>query len=311
MYNKEIIVMMEFFQKYFVFREARMFTRIIAAFMVIAEVLGALLFQFPQTPRGQKIDLGAWQLVWADEFDGTQLDSTKWHPAGDGPRRGGYWDAENAIVGGGVLRLRTDYQADGRFGPGWYSGAIDTSRLYDKTYGYFECRCICPGASGLWGAFWMFADGVGHIDGTGNDGAEIDIFESPMYAHPKKQMRNGVTHTIHFDGYEEYHQSTMLGTYNAVNPYKEFNTYGLEWNENECIFYINGVETDRLDGKYVSQVAEWLILSVEVGGNNCIPGDDGNGNISVGDNGIITDNPPEILPVDMIVDYVRVYDRKV
>ena len=232
---------MAFLEKFLVFRELRSVQRLIAALLVIVEVLGALLFELPQTPRGQKIDLGAWQLVWSDEFNGTTLDTQKWHASGDGLRRGGYWDANNAIVQDGVLRLRTDYQENGRFGPGWYSGAIETSRLFEKKYGYFECRCICPGASGLWGAFWMFADGVGHVDGSGNDGAEIDIFESPSYANPNKLMRDSVTHTIHFDGYGADHQSTFLGSYKAVKPYSEFNTYGLEWNENECIFYINGV----------------------------------------------------------------------
>lgn len=302
---------MSFLQQFFVFREARSIQRIIAAFLVIVEAMGALFFQLPQTPSGQKIDLSAWHLVWSDEFNGTTLDPQKWQPAGDGLRRGGYWDADNAIVKDGVLRLRTDYQENGRFGPGWYSGAIQTRRLFEKKYGYFECRCICPGASGLWGAFWMFADGVGHVDGSGNDGAEIDIFESPNYANPNILMRNSTTSTIHFDGYGADHQSALVGAYKAVKPYDQFNTYGLEWNPNECIFYINGVETDRLDGKYVSQVAEWLILSVEVGGSNNIPGADDNGNVTVGDNGIITANPKEMFPVDMVVDYVRVYDKNV
>lgn len=300
---------MAFLEKFLIFREVRMVQRFIAAILIVVEVLGAFMFSLPQTPRGQKIDLDAWKLVWSDEFDGTQLDTSKWRPAGDGLRRGGYWDAENAIVGDGVVRLRTDYQEDGRFGPGWYSGAIETRDLYDKTYGYFECRCICPGAAGLWGAFWMFSHGVGLIDGSGNDGAEIDIFESPSFADPKKLMRDSVTHTIHFDGYDEDHQSTFLGSYKAVKPYTQFNTYGLEWNENECIFYINGVETDRLDGKYVSQVKEWMLLTVEVGGSNAVPGANQAGVVEIGGNGIITANPTESFPVDMVVDYVRVYDK--
>ncbi len=300
---------MAFLEKFLVFREVRMVQRFIAALLIMVEVLGALFFSLPQTPRGQKIDLGAWDLVWADEFDGTELDADKWRPAGDGLRRGGYWDVNNAIVENGFLHLRTDYQEAGRFGPGWYSGAIETRGLFDHTYGYYECRCICPGAAGLWGAFWMFSHGVGTIDGSGNDGAEIDIFESPSYANPKRLMRNSVTHTIHFDGYGEEHQSTFLGSYKAVKPYTEFNTYGLEWNENECIFYINGVETDRIGGKYVSQVAQWLLLTVEVGGSNAIPGANQAGVVEVGGNGIITANPTENFPVDMVVDYVRVYDK--
>ena len=297
-------------ENWLVFREYRMVQRMLASLLVIAEMLGAFIFGLPQTPRGQRIDLGTWELVWSDEFDGTALDASKWRPAGDGLRRGGYWDAGNAVVQDGFLYLRTDYQENGRFGPGWYSGAIETRGLYEKAYGYFECRCVCPGAAGLWGAFWMFAHGVGTIDGSGNDGAEIDVFESPMYAHPNKLKRDCVTHTIHFDGYGADHQSTMLGTYKAENPYTQFNTYGLEWNENECIFYINGVETDRIGGNYVSQVKEWLLLTVEVGGTNGVPGANEDGVIAAGDNGVITDNPSERFPVDMTVDYVRVYDRR-
>jgi len=300
---------MAILENFLVFRELRSVQRILAALLVIVEVLGALLFELPQTPRGQKIDLGAWELVWADEFDGTQLDAAKWRAAGDGMRRGGYWDVNNAIVEDGCLYLRTDYQENGRLGPGWYSGAIHTQGLYEKAFGYFECKAICPGAAGLWGAFWTFAHGVGSIDGSGADGTEIDIFESPFYAHPKKLMRDSVTHTIHFDGYGADHQSTFLGSYKAVKPYTEFNTYGLEWNENECIFYINGVESDRLDGKYVSQVKEWLLLTVEVGGSNAVPGANEAGVVEIGGNGIITANPADMFPVDMVVDYVRVYDR--
>ncbi|MGI6248164.1 MAG: glycoside hydrolase family 16 protein [Acutalibacteraceae bacterium] len=297
-------------EKFFVFREARFIQRLIASVLVFFELLGALLFGYPLTPRGQKIDLDAWELVWSDEFDGNSLDPQKWRPAGDGMRRGGYWDAENAIVENGYLYLRTDYKPEGRFGPGWYSGAIETRGLFEKAYGYYECRAICPGAAGLWGAFWTFAHGVGSIDGSGADGAEIDIMESPFYAHPKKQMRNSVTHAVHFDGYGEAHQSVLIGAYKAVNPYTEFNTYGLEWNENEYIFYINGVETDRIGGKYVSQVEEWLLLTVEVGGNNAVPGANEAGVVEIGGNGIITANPDDLFPVDMVVDYVRVYDRR-
>ena len=282
---------MSFLKQFLVFREYRALQKIIASLLVIAELLGALLFEWPQTPRGQKIDLAAWNLVWSDEFDGTALDPAKWRSCGDGPRRGGYWDIGNAIVENGNLILRTDYQSGGRFGPGWYSGAVETQYRYEKTYGYFECRCICPGSDGLWGAFWMFSRGVGLIDGSGADGAEIDIFESPLFGDALK--KNAVTHTIHFDGYGADHQSAFLGYYKADHPYTQFNTYGLEWNENECIFYINGVETERIDGKYVSQVDEYMLLSVEVGGNDCVP-----------------EKPDVLRNADMIIDYVRVYDRK-
>ena len=40
----------------------------------------------PQSPPGEPL-----QLVWSDEFNGTELDSSKWTPKPDGPRKGGWW----------------------------------------------------------------------------------------------------------------------------------------------------------------------------------------------------------------------------
>ena len=168
------------------YREKNMLKRLLAAFLTFFEMIGAFVFGLPQTPRGQTLDYSDWNLVWSDEFNGTELDKTVWRPSGDGPRRGGYWDANEAFVKDGNLILRTEYLADGRFGAGWYSGAIDTCGLKQFKYGYFECRCISPVGEGLWAAFWMFAHGVGSIDGTGRDGAEIDIFQASAFAQFSK-----------------------------------------------------------------------------------------------------------------------------
>ena len=50
------------------------------------------------------------------------------------------------------------------------------------------------------------------------------------------------------------------------NPYEEFNTYALEWSDDEYIIYVNGIEAGRSDFGGISQDEEWLLLSVEVGG---------------------------------------------
>ncbi|HZJ78511.1 MAG TPA: glycoside hydrolase family 16 protein [Clostridia bacterium] len=291
-------------------REKVMLKRIIAALLIVFEAFGALVFSLPQTPRGQVLDYDAWELVWEDEFEGTTLDTTSWCSAGDGLRRGGYWDINKAFVQDGNLILRTEYEEDGRFGAGWYSGAIETRELKQWKYGYFECRCICPAGEGLWAAFWTFSHGVGSIDGSGRDGAEIDIFESPYYGYPNLLKRKAVSSTIHFDGYGEDHQSITLGSYKVPNLYTKYNTFGVEWNENECIFYVNGVETDRITGNAIPQVEEWLMLTVEVNGNHAIPGANKDGEVVDSDNGIITNNSDEMAPFDFIVDYVRVYKHK-
>ncbi len=281
-------------------------------FMAITELLGTILFALPQTPRGQHINPDEWTLVWSDEFDGDALDPSKWAVTWNYVRRGGIWHDDQVRVSDGALRIRTEYKDTPEFGPGWYSSEISSKNLFEKKYGYYEVRCICPGGNGLWAAFWMLSEGMFEPP-TGNaaNGCEIDIFESGFHGASKKKLRNAVNQAAGFDGYTSgISQGQILGHYLGENIYKQYNTYGLEWNENEIIWYINGVETDRMTGKWVPQVAQYLLLSVEVAGNDGNPGVGGDGVPFEDENGSIESNDPSIFPLDFIVDYVRVYDRK-
>ena len=182
-------------------------------------------------------------------------------------------------------------------GAGWYSAGIDTDsdspKGFSQKYGYFECRCILPEGADIWSAFWLMNSGVFDEDGSGRDGTEIDIFESDRYDNFPS---NSVTSNLHFDGYNDAHQKLGAKCFLLKNnPYKEYNTYGLEWNENEYIFYINGVETFRTDFGGVSQNEEYLILSVEMKGEDGIPSQREN-------------TPAE--DAFFIVDYVKVYQYK-
>ena len=263
---------------------------------------------FPRVPHEKKLEL-----VWSDEFDGDALDATKWEGHGFGAeetivRRGSYWHRDMASVKDGNLHIRTAYYPDGYNGngkPGWYTCGIDTRGLFEPTYGYFEARCILPKGVGLWSAFWLisrsmaFANGYGEIQNSGVDGAEIDVFESAFY---ESKMPRRVTSNIHYDGYGEWHkQANVCEPFLFFNnPYEEFNTYGLEWNENEYIFYINGIETGRSSFGGASQTPEYLILSVEVGGNNAVPAADWVGS-PISEESEIT---------DFVIDYVRAYQYK-
>jgi len=288
------------------------FKQFFAVFLVIGELIGALVFSMPQTPRGQKINLDEWNLVWSDEFDGDALDTGKWSPTWNYVRRGGIWHADQVHVSDGCLRIRTEHKTTPEFGSGWYSSEVSTKNLFEQKYGYFEVSCICPGANGLWAAFWTLSEGM-FAEPTGNaaKGCEIDMFESGFHGAKNKAMRDAVNQAAGFDGYTQGVSSgQILGHYTGENIYSQFNTFGLEWNENEIIWYINGVETDRMTGKWVPQAAQYLLLSVEVAGNDGNPGVGGDGVPFEDENGSIESNDPAIFPLDFIVDYVRVYERK-
>ena len=240
--------------------------KVIAAMVAIAEIFSLVLFDTPTTPRGPELDLTGYEVVFEDNFDGDSLNTDVWEYRGSGPRRGGFNAASQVKVENGNMIIRGDYQTDGTYGEGWYTGMVKLKERYCK--GYFEIRCICNPGEGFWSAFWIQADSpyTASVSKGGVGGAEIDIFESMSWE--KTLNRNSVSQTIHcagVDGVQEGFQSRMLGTFYGNNIYEEYNTYGLMWTDTEYIFYINGVETARSSfGNGVSEVAEDVIVSLEI-----------------------------------------------
>ncbi len=257
----------------------------------------------PCYPMGEKLDLDKFDLTFEDNFEG-ELDRSVWsghYQYGNTTvsRKGSYWNQYLAQTKDGNLVIPVVYLEEGMGGEGagWYSAGVDTDsdaeNGFSQKFGYFECRCILPKGSDIWSAFWLMNSGVFDENGDGRDGTEIDIFESDCYGD---FMENAVTSNLHFDGYGDAHQRHGATKFLLKNnPYEEFNTYGLEWNENEYIFYINGVETFRTDFGGVSQNEEYLILSVEMKGEDGMPSE--------------RENVPA-ESAEFIIDYVKVYQYK-
>ena len=281
-------------------------------------VIGAVRTGDPSFGK-KKIDLSDFTLVWEDTFDGDRLDQSKWgYEWWVTMRNGGYWHEDMVSVEDGDLVIRTEYKdapLENRyydkwhehinFDPyeaGYYSGLVTTRDKYEQLYGYFETRCILPAGRGLWSAFWMMNESVFHEDGDGRDGTEIDVFES-FYYNKYPIGRDFISANLHFDGYKQAHQGVHVATPLVPgDPYKEYNTYGVEWSPDEYIFYINGKEFARMSAGGVSQNPEYMLLSVEVAGENGEP--DYNPRATVGD---IRTTPAANWPAEFRVDYVRCY----
>ena len=299
----------------------RTIIRILVSFLLMISPTLPGLLDLPVPASGQALDLDSrFELVWADEFEGTELDKTKWQTEWwVTERKGGYWHEDLVSVADGNLTITTAYFEEGLpipdayknwfegrdykpYKEGWYNACISTQGLHEFKYGYFEISCILPKSTGMWSAFWMMNGGVTKVDGTGIDGTEVDIFESMFYKDEPLGYGDCVQTGVIYDGYGEKMIGVGLGKYYANNPYEEYNTYGVEWNEDEYIFYINGVETCRTSAGGVSQNPEWLLVSYEVAGENGVAHADRHGT------GKMSMEPGETS--EFIVDYVRVYQYK-
>jgi hypothetical protein len=132
-------------------------------------------------------------------------------------------------------------------------------------------------------AFWMQAKTMSSVDGTGIDGAEVDIFESAWFADTTKA-------TVHIDGYGASHQSTST-QFSVPGIHTGFHVHGLDWTTNSLKVYYDGVLKATFTGKWVPQTNEWIWLS------------DG---ASFGDIGTFTNEPVGWL-TSAKFDYVRVW----
>jgi beta-glucanase (GH16 family) len=195
--------------------------------------LSALLFACPVW--GQ-----SYQLVWEEEFDGTQLDPAKWEAqVGDGcPQLCGwgnnelqYYRAENATVADGVLTITALEETFG--GYDYTSARIRTKNLGDWTYGRFEMRAKMPIGQGIWPAFWMLP--TDEVYGTWAASGEIDIMEY------LGQQPDRVFGTIHYGGTFPLNQSSSNSfTLGAGNFNDDFHEFALEWDPCEMRWYVDG-----------------------------------------------------------------------
>ncbi len=228
----------------------------------------------PPAPTGKE-----WKLTWHDEFDGKQLDETKWNRLGDWKRRDGFWVKEDAYLSGkGTLLLRTRKDGDR-----YTCGAVNTKGKFEHAFGYYVARCKLPRQPGHWPAFWLMCDGVNKVGNAGRDGTEIDIVEVPW--------RDGqITMNLHWDGYGKEHKSA--GTKVVRKEVMDgFHDFGLLWTPEEYVFYVDGQETWRSKAGNVSQVPEFVKLTEEIG--------TWGGDVKKAE-----------LPDFFEVDYVRVYEAK-
>lgn len=219
--------------------------------------------------------------VWADEFDGTEIDKKKWNYRAEGSTRHFGIVSRNTIEldGNGNVAIKVIKDENGKY----YIGQLGTQGLFETTYGYFECRAKMNKQLGPHVAFWLQSPEVGNTsDNPQKYGSEVDVFEYHL------KMPQTVHHNIHWNGYGESHKSS--GTKISISDIETgFHTFGLEWTEDEYIFYVDGEETWRTTTA-VSHRDEYMILSTELTGWG---GDPALGN----------------FPDEVVFDYVRVYKQ--
>jgi beta-glucanase (GH16 family) len=182
----------------------------------------------------------SWTLTFQDEFTGTSLDTTKWHPHDHFCGvRGTEMEAyvpENISVANGLCREKCEkrtvnygYCGLASIVKDYASGMMVTMDKFDQQYGYFECRCRVPNGKGYWPAFWLMP--------YNKWPPEIDILEILCNDAHKVYMTN------HWS-VNGQHLSNG-GAYTGPDFSADFHTFGVEWDSSKIVWYVDSVERFR------------------------------------------------------------------
>lgn len=233
------------------------------------------------------------ELVWSDEFDGTEIDGASWtHEIGNGCDKGicgwgnnelqVYTDAEaNSFVKDGALTIVARDESE------FTSARMISQDKQEFQFGRIDIRAKMPEGQGIWPAIWMLGTNIDEV-GWPVCG-EIDIME--LVGH-----NPSTTHgTAHYDANGYASKTSSRNVQPPASLQDEYHVYSIIWEQNEIKWMLDynqyNVLTQKMVGAtYPFNQSFFFILNIAVGGN--WPGD-----------------PDETttFPQRMQVDYVRVF----
>ncbi|WP_430878951.1 family 16 glycosylhydrolase [Granulosicoccus sp. 3-233] len=253
----------------------------------------------PNRPKANDELLKDYELVFADEFNGSSLDTSKWNTSflwgtdliinneeqyyvdianepdfGFNPFS---FDGNNLIIN----TIKTPPALAGKsLGQPYLSGIITSYDAFKFTYGYAEARVKMTHGRGYWPAFWLLNAYYGGAD------PEIDIME---FIGDNQDV---VYHTFHYHDENGKLRSTQSQPTPGIDYTADFHTFAAEWKPGSIIFFVDGIEVHRITDPEVPTQQMYLLANTAVGGWWAGSPDD-----------------TTTFPGKYMIDYIRVYQK--
>jgi beta-glucanase (GH16 family) len=239
-------------------------------------------------PRG-------WVPTWNDEFNGPELDATRWDaihwttPYNN--ERQAYLPEQVSVADGCLVLTAVDQPyADKPY----RSGKVEST--YAQRFGRWEVRAQLPSTQGTWPAIWLLPDTTRF---PWPSQGEIDILENR--GHQPQQ----VSSAYHFGANPGAHRYFAAEQRFAVNGrlsdfHEDFHVYAVEWDAQRLKFFVDDVHyhtvhNAAVDGFLATTTAPMeTLLNVAVGGDFL---------------GASQPGAESRWPQAMRVDYVRIFRR--
>lgn len=262
-------------------------------------IFTSLLFMFAcLIPLASQQAPPGYHLVWSDEFDGPDIDKSKWSFSVGG---GGFgnnemqWYSnkpENSRIEGGQLVITTLKQKMA----GWPYTSAKLQTKATWTYGRVEVRAQVPKGVGSWPAIWMLPAPISDpslspAELSWPTTGEIDIMEHVGFDTTL------IAQTFHTGAFN-FKINTQKGIRLTVpDAETAFHVYGVDWTPEKADFLLDGEVVYTFANMHKTR-QEWpfdrpfyLILNTAAGGD--WGGQEGVDNAS--------------LPWNFHIDWVRVY----
>lgn len=257
-----------------------------------------------------------WTIVWQDEFNALELDTTVWTKIdrwtdADFQMTKDEWlsdlekwkDVTNLSCfsyttanpdlydfNDGMMILDGIVNKDTLSDPRPYlQGAVKSKRKFAFQYGKLEIRAKLEAAKGAWPAFWMLSENEIYEDLPHRNG-EMDIME-------RLNHDDVVYQTTHSHWTIEMKQKQNPPYYAKGNfNTDDYNVFGLEWYPDKLVYTVNGVTTYEYPKLKDADPVQWpfdqpfyVMLDQQMGG------------------GWVGEIDPKDLPVKVFVDWIRLY----
>lgn len=234
----------------------------------------------------------SWKLVWRDNFDGKSIDTSKWSRVPPGTsdwNRHMSTDESCFSIGKGLLHLKGIVNPDTtRDNRPFITGGIYSKGKFAFQYGMIEISAKLGRARGAWPAMWMLSEK--NIYGEYPRNGEIDImehlnFDSIVY----QTIHSYYTLVLKMD-------STPFHFGTARYKVDDFNVFGVKWYPDKIVYVLNGEETFTYPRVKNVDATQWpfdqpfyVLIDQQLGGS------------------WVGKVEPKDLPVEMLVDWVKVY----
>ena len=295
------------------------------------------VYTFKVTTDFTSTVLDDYYYVWGDEFEGTDIDFTKWDFEA---RMGGStsnelsWEKDCIEVLDGRLVIRARRHFSPKNQSIGYRSPYSTLHKYHMNYiyGYAEIRARIPFEKGIWPSFWSLNGcdiaekkyGLKYREGA-KYGVEVDVYEifgtDSVVVPNIHKWYNGTYNYWTENGLEQgenNNHTQFMGEKlkwdwkkhmdNIDTLDQEYHLYGFEWTPTKMSMYVDGTEYMVFDitksYDLCSDMTQYHTPLYNM--FNCHVFIDDPENTFVPN--VITDNL-EVLPTEYCIDWYRVYQR--